>query len=100
MVDRILLFKLVDSAARDEVAAVLTRELATLPSLVHIHVGLPADEASAKSWDVSCVLRFATLTDLDAALAGATFQTCLSALAERCAVIKAWSFETGSLAQK
>ncbi len=93
MVDRILLFKLVDSNARHEVAQQLERDLAHLAHVVLVTVGLPADDASAKSWDVSCVLRFSSRSDLDAALASRVFHDCLEGeLKARCAVIKAWSF--------
>ncbi len=93
MVERILLFKLVDSSTHKDVAELLRRELSQLTNLVHISVGLPADDASAKSWDVSCVLRFASSHELEAALASQAFQSCLEGdLQARCAVVKAWSF--------
>ncbi len=93
MIDRIMLFKLVDASTRQEFVELLKRDLGQLPDLTVVTVGLPADEASAKSWDVSCVLRFEHLRDLEAALASQAFQTCLEgALAPRCVVVKAWSF--------
>ena len=92
MVDRIYLFKLVDSATRDEVAALLQRKLGQVSTLAELRVGVPADEASAKSWDVSCVLSFRDLTDHDAVLASSIFKTSMDSLAPRAAVIKAWSF--------
>lgn len=93
MVDRIILFKLVDSATRDQAAALIERELAQLPGLSQLRVGLPADEASGKSWDVSCVLSFRDLADHDAALASSAFTTSMAQLiAPLTVVIKAWSF--------
>ena len=93
MVDRILLFKLADSNTRSEVASWLVRDLSHLAGLAQITVGLPADEASAKSWDVSCVLRFHSLRALEAALVSEAFVTCMEGtLQGRCAVVKAWSF--------
>jgi len=93
VVDRIILFKLVDSARRDQVVALIERELAPLPGLSQLRVGLPADEASARSWDVSCVLSFRDLADHDAALASSAFTTSMAQhLAPLAVVIKAWSF--------
>ena len=93
MVERILLFKLVDAHERDNVAALLKRDLAQLSGLTQVSVGVPADEASAKSWDLSCVLRFESLRALDAALASDGFKACIEGTVQaRCAVIKAWSF--------
>jgi hypothetical protein len=93
MVERILLFKLLESSERDEVAETLKRELAHLSGLTQVSVGVPADEASAKSWDVSCVLRFESLRALDAALASEAFKACVHGTVQaRSAVIKAWSF--------
>ena len=60
MVERIMLFKLVDASSRDEVAALTLKSLAGLRLLEELSVGLPADEPSAKSWDLSVVMGFAS----------------------------------------
>jgi hypothetical protein len=94
MVERIILLKLKQPDTRAQVAELCARTLATLPALAELSVGLPADEASTKSWDVSLILRFATLDALSAALASATFSDfSAGALTEHAQVIKAWSFE-------
>ncbi len=93
MVDRILLFKLLDSTTRDAVAALIQSELGNLQGLSQLRVGVPADEASAKSWDVSCVLSFRDLGDHDRALASLAFTTSMEQhLGTLSVVIKAWSF--------
>lgn len=93
MIDRIILFKLLEGTEKAQVVDQLKRELGALPGLVELRVGLPADAASAKSWDVSCVLRFRDQTDHDSALSSSAFTACLDeSLAPRSAVIKAWSF--------
>jgi hypothetical protein len=93
MVERILLFKLNDSSKREEVASLTLRALSALRTLEELSVGLPADEASAKSWDLSVVMGFATEEDLEAALESPFFASYLQRDMEgRYEVLKAWSF--------
>ena len=94
MVERILLLKLNDPSTRDEVAALTVDALSKLPDLEELSVGVPADAASEKSWDVSIVLGVANLALLNALLESALFTSWHDgSLAGRCAVIKAWNFE-------
>jgi antibiotic biosynthesis monooxygenase (ABM) superfamily enzyme len=62
MVERIVLFKLkpahATEAGRREVAAESQRVLPSLPGVRSVAVGIPADDDSLKSWDLSLVLRF------------------------------------------
>jgi hypothetical protein len=93
MVERILLFKLNDSGKREEIAALSLRALSAIRKLEELSVGLPADEASAKSWDLSVVMGFATQEDLDAALESPFFHSYMQRDMEgKYEVVKAWSF--------
>jgi hypothetical protein len=93
MVERIMLFKLVDGSTRAQVAALTKSALTALPALLELSVGLPSDAASEKSWDVSVVMRFSHQSALESALASEPFRGYLEqAMAGRYAVVKAWSF--------
>jgi hypothetical protein len=93
MVERILLFKLNDSSTREEVASLTLRALSGLRTLEELSVGLPADEPSAKSWDLSVVMGFATQEDLEAALESPFFHSYMQRDMEgRYEVVKAWNF--------
>jgi hypothetical protein len=94
MVERIMLFKLTEPSARQELAALVRASLYDLEGLEELSVGLPADPASEKSWDLSLILRFPSLAIQNAALEGSPFKELMERkLLGRCAVIKAWSFE-------
>jgi hypothetical protein len=93
MVERILLFKLVDPSTRDEVASLTLRALGSLRMLEELSVGVPTDEASAKSWDLSIVMGFASAEDLSLALENPMFHSYLQRDMEgRYEVLKAWNF--------
>lgn len=94
MVERIMLFKLVDASTRDEVSALTSKALSGLRQLEELSVGLPADEQSAKSWDVSVVMGFANQAELASSLESPAFRDyMLHAMEGRYEVVKAWSFE-------
>lgn len=93
MVERIMLFKLHDPATRDEVAAVTQAALSKLPDIEELSVGTPADDPSAKSWDLSIVLGVANLALLNATLESRAFTSYLEdTMKDRYAVLKAWTF--------
>jgi hypothetical protein len=93
MVERIMLFKLVDSSAREEVAALTLKALSALRKLEELSVGLPADESSAKSWDVSVVMGFSSSDELAGALESPAFRDyMLHQMEGRYEVVKSWSF--------
>jgi hypothetical protein len=93
MLERIMLWKLSDPAWRNEAAALAQRALAELPGLRSLSVGLPADEAAERSWDLSVVMAFAGPAALQEALASAAFRSFLDQdMAGRYEVMKAWSF--------
>lgn len=94
MVERILLFKLKDPQTREEVASLTLRALSAVRTLEELSVGLPADEASEKSWDLSVVMGFATQQDLDAALESPFFHSYIQRdMEDRYEVLKAWNFK-------
>jgi hypothetical protein len=90
MIERVMLLKLQEAwsndAGRAEVAALAREALAAIPALRAASVGIPADEASRKSWDLALTLRF---DDLEGA---AALHAPPAALLERIALYKAWSF--------
>ena len=94
MVERIMLFKLNDPATRDDVAQVTLRSLAKLPDLEELSVGVPADAASEKSWDLSVVLGVANLALLNSVLESRPYLSYLEdTMQGRFEVMKAWTFE-------
>jgi len=56
-------------------------------------VGLPADDAAEKSWDVSLTVAFRTRAQLDAFDSAAFLRDSSGLAAGAIAVIKGWSFE-------
>jgi hypothetical protein len=94
VVERIILFKLNEPTTRDEVAALTQAALGNLADVEELSVGVPADAASEKSWDLSVVLGVANLALLNTVLESPAFSRYLDVtLHGRCAVIKAWTFE-------
>lgn len=94
MVERIILFKLEDPATRHEVAALSVAALQDLPEVEELSVGVPADAASEKSWDVSIVIGAHSLALLSNLLEGEAFKHYLEqTMKGRYQVVKAWSFE-------
>lgn len=94
MVERIILFKLHDPQTRHEVAELTLAALKDLRELEELSVGVPADTASEKSWDLSIVLGVDNLSLLDTLLASEAFTGYLEqTMKDRYQVVKAWSFE-------
>jgi hypothetical protein len=81
-------------AGRDEAAREARELLSPLPGLHSLHVGLPADAASLKSWDVAIIARFAGPAHADAFAQDARYQAWLTvALPKHAQVIKHWRFQ-------
>ncbi|MFW6049901.1 MAG: Dabb family protein [Myxococcota bacterium] len=100
MIERIVLFKLKDEhateAGRREVAEHSRRVLARLDRVVGLSVGVPADDASEKSWDVSIVVRFRSMDDVRAYLVDPAHRRYVDEyMKPRMEVVKAWNFEVG-----
>lgn len=94
MVERIMLFKLHESERRAELARALRDALVDLEGLEDVSVGLPADPVSAKSWDMSLVLLFASEAVQNLTLASDGFKNAVERRFDGVAqVVKAWSFE-------
>jgi len=89
-----MLFKLNEPATRDEVAALTQATLSNLPEIEELSVGVPADAASEKSWDLSVVVGVANLALLNTVLESPGFVRYLDGTMQgRYAVLKAWTFE-------
>lgn len=93
MIDRIFLAKLSDSSTAASVAADLRGSLGSVEGASEVQVGLPADHASARSWDVSLIFSCETAEQLGALLVGETFGRAFAQLEQASEVVKAWSFE-------
>jgi hypothetical protein len=97
VIDRYCFIRLADAHAtaegRAEALAVVRRDLASVPGLLRLTVGTPADDSAAR-WDLSIVARFASLAELTAAMSGPAWAAVLDAwLPARAVVIKSWSFD-------
>ena len=67
MIERFAFVKLAPEHATDETRRALAAQareiLRPLPGVLSITIGLPADEDSAKAWDLCVNVRFANLAD-------------------------------------
>jgi len=93
VIQRFCFVKLVDDevSARGELAEKLRAELASAGA--DAKVGLPADDSAAR-WDLSIVIEAASLEAWTALAALPAMVGVFDELAERAAVVKAWTFET------
>jgi hypothetical protein len=68
MIERIVLFKLKDEycndAARAAFAEKTRADLSALKNVRSVSVGVPADAASEASWDISIIVRFDSMDDV------------------------------------
>jgi hypothetical protein len=99
MIERIVLYKLKDEycnhSSRAEIAERTRVELGALQSVRAVSVGVPADEASEASWDISVVVRFDTMDDLRNYMVDPAHRAYVDDYASpRIAVRKAWNFCT------
>jgi hypothetical protein len=94
MIERIVLVKLNPDEAVAEVAAHSREVLQDLPGVRSVHVGQAADQPSSKAWDLSLVLRFESLEDLEAFRVQPDHRIYVDEyLKPRMQFIKAWNFE-------
>jgi hypothetical protein len=98
MIERIILIKLNEThstpAGRAEVAAETRQAFKNLPGVVRCAVGLPADAHATKGWDLSIVLGFNSLNDVDIYRDDPLHRAFVDDyLQSRMVVIKAWNFE-------
>ncbi|MGD8317009.1 MAG: Dabb family protein [Myxococcales bacterium] len=99
MIERIVLFKLKDEygndASRAEFAERTRADLGALKSVRDVSVGIPADEASEASWDISIVVRFDSMDDVQRYIDDPLHRAYVDDYAApRIQVRKAWNFHT------
>ncbi len=99
MIERIVLFKLkgeyCNDAARAEIAERTRKDLGSLESVRSVSVGVPADEAAEKSWDLSVIVRFDNLQDVEAYLVDPAHRAYVDDyMRDRLELLKAWNFRT------
>jgi len=99
MVERIVLFKLKDqycnAASRTEFAERTRADLGALDDVRAVTVGIPADEASEASWDISIVLQFDSMEDVERYIVDPAHRAYVDNYATpRLEVRKAWNFHT------
>ena len=97
MIERSVLFKLKDEycndAARDEFAERTRADLSALPQVRSVSVGVPADEASQASWDISIVVRFESMEHVEQYIVDPAHRAYVDRYAmPRIEVRKAWNF--------
>lgn len=84
-----------EPAARRKVAREALELAAKIPGVAAAIVGTPADEASARSWDLALTLRLERREDLEALAGRAEYRALAEGfLAPRSVVSKVWSFAT------
>ena len=98
MIERIVLFKLKDAFCNDvsraEIAEHTRRTLGKIACVRTISVGVPADPSSEKSWDLSIVVGFDTLADLQSYCDDPSHCAYVDGyMRSRMEVIKTWNFE-------
>lgn len=68
MIERILLFRLKEAYRNDEARAEFAertrKDLGALPQVRGVTVGVPADEATEAIWDISIVVKFDSMDEL------------------------------------
>ncbi len=93
MVERIMLLKLHHAQERAELARRARSLLVGLSGVEEVSVGVPADAAAEKSWDVSIIMSFANEATTQVTLASAAYQAFARELEGKAEVVKAWNFE-------
>ena len=99
MIERIVLFKLKDEycneAARAEFAERTRTDLSALQNVRGVIVGVPADEASEASWDISIVVHFDSMDHLQQYIVDPAHRAYVDGYATpHIEVRKAWNFQT------
>jgi hypothetical protein len=97
MIERIVCFKLKDEysneASRAEFADRTRRDLGALQNVRSVTVGVPADAAAEASWDISIVVRFDSMEDVEQYMVDPEHRAYVDGYAvPRIEVRKAWNF--------
>jgi Stress responsive A/B Barrel Domain len=100
MIQRVVAIKLKpaysNAADRAQAAAASREVLGAIPGVRALDVGLPADVAAEKSWDLLLLLRFDDLDAVEAYRAHANHRRYMDVfLRPMLDVIKVWNFELG-----
>lgn len=100
MIERYIFVKLDDAHATDEGRAEVVERsrsvIAALPGVAAVVVGTPADDRSAKAWDISIAVRFASAEDIEPYRVHPDHRAFVDEfLKPRMAAIKAWNFDLG-----
>ena len=99
MIQRVVLVKLKDEftvdASREALAARSREILLTVPGVLGVTVGVPADGATETAWDLSLVIEFERLDQIPAYIAHPTHRDFVDNLLKpQMEVLKAWNFDT------
>jgi hypothetical protein len=82
--------------ARSRIAAHTRETLEEIPGVRSLSVGTPADEAAARSWDLSIVLRFDSLEGIRSYREHPEHRRYVDEyMKPKMQVVKAWNFELG-----
>ncbi len=97
MIERMVFYKLKDEycndAARAEIAERTRADLGALQNVRAVTVGVPADAASEASWDISIVIRFDSMDDVQQYMVDPAHRSYVDDYATpRVEVRKAWNF--------
>jgi hypothetical protein len=97
MIERIVLFKLKEEycndASRAEFVERTRADLGALKCVREVSVGVPADKASEASWDISIVVRFESMDEVQRYLDDPAHRAYVDEYAgPRIQVRKAWNF--------
>ena len=99
MIERIVLFKLKEEycndAARAEFVARTRADLGALQNVRALSVGVPADEASELSWDISIIIQFDSMDHVQQYIVDPAHRAYVDDYATpQIEVRKAWNFHT------
>ncbi len=98
MTTRFVMLKLTDEYATDAGRAEVVRHslevLPSIPGVTGAQAGGPSDPASARSWDISLVIEFDRVEDIDPYIVHPIHRTYVDGfLAPRVECKKAWNFD-------
>jgi hypothetical protein len=98
MIQRFVLVKLKEDYAnrqiREELAARSREILPSVPGVLGVSVGVPADEATEGAWDLSLIIELTSLAQIPAYLAHPLHRDYVDNLLKpKMEVLKAWNFE-------
>jgi hypothetical protein len=101
VVVRTVYLKLHDDLAtpdgRAALAASARENLATIPGVLHVDAGVPAEPATAGAWDVALHIRFASMDHVEAYIVDPGHVAWVrDVLAPRTAFRKAWNFDVSA----